>query len=87
MELSGLPLAWCQWYFVDCFVNNNIPSLSAIKTVAVEGKPTLTLALAAVRETLKDSVPSQRLSSTMGMLQHSWLSVPENTRGLQVMGP
>ena len=67
--------------------NMHIPSLSAMKTVAVEGGTTLALTPVTVKATLKVSVPSQRLSSVMGMLQHSWLSVPENTRGLQVMGP
>ena len=65
----------------------HVPSLSAMKTEAVAGETTLALASTATTVTVKLSVPSQRKSSLMGMLQHSWLSVPENTRGLHVMGP
>ena len=39
-----------------------------------------------VRETVKLSVASTKLSSLMGMLQQRGLRVPENTRGLHVMG-
>ena len=65
----------------------HIPSLSVMKTVAVEGKITLALMPVTVKATLKVSIPSQGKSSIMGMMQHSWLSAPEMIRGLQVMGP
>ena len=65
----------------------HIPSLSAMKTVAVEGGTTLAMMPVTLKVTPKISVPSQRKSSIMGMLQHSWLSVPEKIIGLQVMGP
>jgi len=65
----------------------HIPSLSKMKTVAVEGGTTLALTPVTVKEALKISIPSQRESSIMGMMQHSWLNAPENTIALQVMGP
>ena len=65
----------------------HVPSLSAMATVAVAGGTTLAFVSTATTVTVKTSVPSERKSSIMGMLQHTWLSVPGSTRGLHVMGP
>ena len=63
-------------------------SLSAMLTMAVVEATRLALfESVVVRPTLKLSGSSTRLSSLMGMLQHSWLPEPaEKVRGLQAAG-